>query len=134
MKMDESHYMNWYWSEATAAEKRLVDKIGEFGELFADMLFGPDSSTYELIKCQSKPQAATFGSMMRLIFQNSLHSSAILISTTRLRSKNPHTGIVILPFGANFFQQDYCDYSKQGLSAHPMIMFHLFFCVLFYDS
>ena len=58
MRMDESHYMNWYWSEATPAEKRLVDKISEFGELFADMLFGPDSSTYELIKCQSKPQGS----------------------------------------------------------------------------
>ena len=58
MRMDESHYMNWYWSEATPAEKRLVDKISEFGELFADMLFGPDSSTHELIKCQSKPQGS----------------------------------------------------------------------------
>ena len=58
MKMDDSRYMNWYWSEATPAEKRLVDKISEFGELFADMLFGPDSSTHELIKCQSKPQGS----------------------------------------------------------------------------
>ena len=31
MRMDESQYMNWYWSEATPEEKRLADKIGEFG-------------------------------------------------------------------------------------------------------
>ena len=56
MKMDDSRYMNWYWNEATPEEKRLADKISEFGELFGDMLFEPDTTTYELIKCQSKPK------------------------------------------------------------------------------
>ena len=54
MKMDGSQYMNWYRSKATPEEKRLVDKVRELGALFEDMLFAPDTSTYELIRCQSK--------------------------------------------------------------------------------
>ena len=54
MIMDESWYMDWYWNKATDDEKRLIDKVYEFGELFEDMLFEPGTNTYELIKIKSK--------------------------------------------------------------------------------
>lgn len=39
MKMDDSWYMEWYWTQATPDEKRLIDKVGGFEHLFEDMLF-----------------------------------------------------------------------------------------------
>lgn len=30
MKMDDRWYMEWYWTQATPDEKRLIDKVGEF--------------------------------------------------------------------------------------------------------
>lgn len=55
MNMDESWYMEWYFTQATADEKRLVEKVGEFGCLFEDMTFQQGTSTYELLRCKSKP-------------------------------------------------------------------------------
>ena len=56
MKMDDSWYMEWYWTQATPDEKRLIDKIGDFEHLFEDMIFQEGTSTYELLQCKSKPQ------------------------------------------------------------------------------
>lgn len=58
MKMDESWYFDWYWTQATPDEKRLIDRVGEFESFFEDMLFQPGTSTYELIKCKSKMQGS----------------------------------------------------------------------------
>ena len=49
MKMDDSWYMEWYWTQATPDEKRLIDKVGGFEHLFEDMLFQEGTSTYELL-------------------------------------------------------------------------------------
>lgn len=54
--MDESWFTEWYWKQANPDEKRLFDRVGELGDLFEDMLFEKGSSTYELLKCQSKLQ------------------------------------------------------------------------------
>lgn len=54
MEMDDSWYMDWYCTQASPEEKRLVKKVEEFGELFDDMLFQEGTRTYELIKCQTK--------------------------------------------------------------------------------
>lgn len=58
MKMDDSWYMDWYWTQATPDEKRLIVKVGEFEHLFFDMLFQEGTSTYELLQCKSKPQGS----------------------------------------------------------------------------
>lgn len=58
MKMDSSWYMDWFLNQATPEEKLLVDKVGDFGELFEDMLFQKGTSTYELIQCKSKTQGS----------------------------------------------------------------------------
>lgn len=55
MNMDERPFFDWYWSgAATEDEIMLVDKVGEFEELFADMLFEPGTDTYNLIQCESQ--------------------------------------------------------------------------------
>ena len=48
--------MEWYWTQATPDEKRLIDKVGEFEYLFEDMLFQEGTGTFELLQCKSKPQ------------------------------------------------------------------------------
>ncbi len=53
MIMDGSWYMDWYFNKASEQEKKLVDRIGDLGELFEDMLFDPDTNPYSLIRCQS---------------------------------------------------------------------------------
>ena len=58
MKMDDSWYMEWYWTQATPDEKRLIDKVGGFEHLFEDMLFQEGTSTYELLQCKSKPHGS----------------------------------------------------------------------------
>lgn len=55
MKTDDSWYMEWAMTDDHAEEKKLLDRMEDLGELFEDMLFRPDTSPYELIKCQSKP-------------------------------------------------------------------------------
>ncbi|WP_329886773.1 hypothetical protein [Pseudoramibacter faecis] len=54
MNMDESFFMDWYYTQASEAERKLFDKMDEFSDLFEDMLFEPGTASYELIKCQSK--------------------------------------------------------------------------------
>ena len=56
--MDDSWYMEWYCVQATPDEKWLIDKVGEFGYLFEDMIFQEGTSTYELLQCKSKPQGS----------------------------------------------------------------------------
>ena len=58
MKMDSSWYMDWFLNKATPEEKLLVDKVGDFGELFEDMLFQKGTNTYELIQCKSKQEGS----------------------------------------------------------------------------
>lgn len=55
MVMDDSWFLEWYCSSATPDEKKLYEKIQSFSPFFEDMLFQPETSTYELIKCKSKP-------------------------------------------------------------------------------
>lgn len=56
MEMDSIPHMFWYWGEDTATdeEKRLFDRICEFGEYFEDMVFEEGTKSYELIKCKAK--------------------------------------------------------------------------------
>lgn len=55
MNKDESQFREWYWSNTPSEEERqLVDLVGEYQEFFDDMLFEPDTATYELIQCKSK--------------------------------------------------------------------------------
>lgn len=56
MKMDDSWYMEWYGTQATPDEKRLISKVFEFEHLFEDMTFQEGTSTYELLQCKSKPR------------------------------------------------------------------------------
>ncbi len=58
MTMDDSWYVEWYWTQASPDEKRLIDKVGEFEHLFENMLFQEGSSTYELLQGKSKPQGS----------------------------------------------------------------------------
>ena len=52
MIMDDSHFKDWIES-ASQEEKKLYDRIYDFGDYFGDMLFEEDSSTGGMIKCQS---------------------------------------------------------------------------------
>ena len=58
IQYDDSWYMEWYWTQASPDEKRLIDKVGKFEHLFENMLFQEGSSTYELLQCKSKPQGS----------------------------------------------------------------------------
>lgn len=51
--MNNFNYFNWYNFEASKEEKQLSHKMGEFDELFKDMVFAPGSKTYNLLKCQT---------------------------------------------------------------------------------
>lgn len=53
MRMDDSEFIDWY-NSASQEEKRLYERLYEFEEHFADMLFEEGSSVNNLIKCQSK--------------------------------------------------------------------------------
>jgi len=55
MDMNESWFMDWYYSHASADEKRLHDRMSEFDDYFLDMRFEKGTKAYDLIKCQSKP-------------------------------------------------------------------------------
>lgn len=48
MKRTEDDFMHWLWTEASPQEKELVQKVYDFADLFADMLFRPGSSSYSL--------------------------------------------------------------------------------------
>lgn len=54
MNKDESWFQDWYFNQATDEERRLLEKVEDFGELFEDMLFGPGTCSSNLIKCHSK--------------------------------------------------------------------------------
>ena len=59
MTMDEGPFMEWFWSDAPSDEERqLVDKVGEYEDLFQDMLFEPGTASYELIQCKSKQEGS----------------------------------------------------------------------------
>lgn len=53
MPLQKINFMEWY-SQATEDEKRLFDKVEDFGPLFEDMLFREGTTTYKLIQCQSQ--------------------------------------------------------------------------------
>ena len=40
MTMDDSWYVEWYWTQASPDEKRLIDKVGEFEHLFIEVQDG----------------------------------------------------------------------------------------------
>lgn len=58
MELDNSWFESWIMECMTegghADEKRLLDRIYDLSEMFEDMLFRPDTNSFELIKCQSK--------------------------------------------------------------------------------
>lgn len=58
MSMDDRRFVMWYWTQATPDERRLSDKVGEFEQLFGDMLFQEGASTYKLLQCKSKLQGS----------------------------------------------------------------------------
>jgi len=55
MNKDSNWFIDWYWHQATEEEKKLYDRFCDFCDNdFNDMVFGEDSETRSLIKCQSK--------------------------------------------------------------------------------
>ncbi len=44
----EQEFFEWYDNEASEQERSLVDKVGDLGEMFDDMLFRHGTSAYEL--------------------------------------------------------------------------------------
>ena len=54
MNTENYWYCDWYENQATDQEKYLVEKVISFSDLFADMLFEPETSTFKLIQCQSR--------------------------------------------------------------------------------
>lgn len=56
MNMDDTWFMEWYYKEAAEEEIALLEKVEDFQELFDDMLFQENTSTYKLIQCKSKPK------------------------------------------------------------------------------
>lgn len=59
MNMDDSWFMEWRCKEATDEEIALFEKVADFQELFDDMLFQENTSTYKLIQCESQPQGSS---------------------------------------------------------------------------
>lgn len=58
MKMDDSSYLKWYNEEATEEERKMHNRLNSFDNFFEDMRFEPDTSSYHLIQCQSKPEGS----------------------------------------------------------------------------
>ena len=56
MKMENVWDGIWLSEQATNEEKQLINKVEDFGDYFNDMLFDPDSITYDFIKCQVELQ------------------------------------------------------------------------------
>lgn len=52
--MDEREFPHWYNEEASQADRALHDKLYDFDDLFADMRFEPDTTSYALACCQSQ--------------------------------------------------------------------------------
>lgn len=52
--MNDYDFFNWYNSEATPEEKAVANKVGMLEELFADMVFAPNTRTSSFLVCQTK--------------------------------------------------------------------------------
>lgn len=55
MVIDEQAFFQWYWGNPDPKEKALYERVEEFGPLFEDMTFQPDTCSYAMIQCKSKP-------------------------------------------------------------------------------
>lgn len=54
--MDDSWHKEWLQSNPSDEEIKLFNRLCDLSDYFSDMLFEEGSSTYELIKCQSKSE------------------------------------------------------------------------------